>query len=61
MAYTEAQKRASIKYIKEKTDEIRMRVPKGTKEKYAAAAERRGMSTTKFIMECVEKEIEKEK
>lgn len=60
MAYTEAQKRATEKYIKEKTDDIRLRTPLGTKARYRAEAERRGMSMTKFIMQCVEKEICKE-
>lgn len=58
MAYTEAQKKASIKYMTEKTDDIRLRVPKGLKEKYQSEAEKRGLSMTKFIIECVEKEIE---
>lgn len=57
MAYTEAQKKASIKYMSEKTDDIRLRVPKGLKEKYRAEAEKRGISMTQFIVNCVEKEI----
>lgn len=57
MAYTEAQKKASIKYMSEKTDDIRLRVPKGLKEKYRSEAEKRGSSMTQFIIECVEKEI----
>ena len=57
MAYTEAQKKATIKYLNEKTDDIRLRVPKGLKEKYKEEAERRGVSMTQFIIECVEKEI----
>ena len=57
MAYTEAQKKASIKYISEKTDDIRLRVPKGLKEKYRIEAEKRGVSMTQFIINCVEKEI----
>ncbi len=40
MAYTEAQKRAGIKYMTEKTDDIRLRVPKGLKEKYRKEAEK---------------------
>lgn len=56
MAYTEAQKKASMKYIAEKTDDIRLRVPKGLKDKYKLEAEKRGMSMTQFIIECVEKE-----
>lgn len=56
MAYTEAQKKAAIKYIAEKTDDIRLRVPKGTKDKYKKIAESRGMSLTQFILSCIEKE-----
>lgn len=57
MAYTEAQKKASIKYISEKTDDIRLRVPKGLKNKYKSEAEKRNVSMTQFIINCVEKEI----
>ena len=57
MAYTEAQKKASIKYMSEKTDDIRLRVPKRLKNKYKAEAEKRGISMTQFIINCVEKEI----
>ena len=61
MAYTEAQKKASIKYMTEKTDDIRLRVPKGLKDKYKAEAEKRGISMTQFIINCVEKEISSKK
>lgn len=57
MAYTEAQKKASIKYISEKTDDIRLRVPRGLKDRYRSEAEKRGISMTQFIINCVEKEI----
>ena len=57
MAYTEAQKKASIKYMSEKTDDIQLREPKGLKNKYKAEAEKRGISMTQFIINCVEKEI----
>lgn len=57
MAYTEAQKKASIKYMSEKTDDIRLRVPKGLKDKYKSEAQKRGISMTQFIINCVEKEI----
>lgn len=57
MPYTEAQKRASMKYISEKTDDIRLRVKAGLKDKYKAEAEKRGLSMTQFIVNCVEKEI----
>lgn len=55
--YTDAQKRASVKYLQEKTDDIRLRVPKGTKERWMEAADRAGMSMTKFVMEAVENKM----
>lgn len=55
--YTESQKKASIKYLQEKTDDIRIRTPKGTKEKWKQAAEERGQSLTQFIVDTIEKEI----
>ena len=39
MAYSEAQKLASMKYMAEKTDDIRLRVKAGLKAKYKAEAE----------------------
>ncbi len=57
--YTDAQKRASVKYLQEKTDDIRLRVPKGTKERWMAAAEQAGMSMTKFVQDAVEKMIDR--
>ena len=51
--YTEAQKKATLKYLKESTDDIRLRVPKGTKERWSAAAADAGMSMTKYVLEIV--------
>ena len=58
--YTEAQKKASMKYIAEKTDDIRLRVPKGLKDKYKTIAESCQMSMTQFIIQAVEEKIERE-
>lgn len=55
--YTEAQKNASLKYMKEKTDDIRVRVPKGTKARWAAAAESQGKSLQRFIIDLVEENL----
>jgi len=57
--YTDAQKKASIKYLKEKTDSIQIRTPKGTKEKWRAAAAASKKSLNQFIVDAVECEIEK--
>lgn len=58
--YTEAQKKASIKYLKEKTDSIQIRAPKGTKEKWKDAATDRGKSLNQFIVETIEAKINNE-
>ena len=57
--YTEAQKRASIKYLSEKTDSIQIRTPKGTKDRWKNAAADRGTSLNLFIVETMGKEIAK--
>lgn len=56
--YTEAQKKASIKYLKEKTDSIQIRVPKGTKERWRLAAAARDKSLNQLIIDTMEHEIE---
>lgn len=57
--YTEAQKRASMKYLSEKTDSIQIRTPKGTKDRWRAAAEAKGYkSMQQFIIEAVEAAIQ---
>lgn len=55
--YTEAQKKASMKYMLDKTDNIQLRLPKGTKERWKAAAEVMGVSMTKFVQDAVEAAI----
>ena len=59
--YTEAQKKASIKYLREKTDSIQIRTPKGTKERWRAAAEDHGKSLNQFIVDTIETEIRNQK
>lgn len=54
--YTEAQKRAAEKYLSEKTEDVRLRVPKGTKDRWRAKAEAQGKSLQRFIIDAVEKE-----
>jgi predicted HicB family RNase H-like nuclease len=56
-AYTEAQKRAIIKYQKEHTDNIQMRFPKGTKDRWQAAAAAAGVSMTQFVKLAVDEAI----
>ena len=55
--YTDAQKKASIKYLKEKTDSIQIRTQKGVKERWKSAAAERGKSLNQFIVDTMEHEI----
>lgn len=58
--YTEAQKKAALKYMAEKTDDVRLRLPKGTKERWRQAAEACGVSLTQFVADAVETAINKQ-
>lgn len=55
--YTDAQKKASIKYLKEKTDSIQIRTQKGVKDRWRDAATLRGKSLNQFIVDTMESEI----
>ena len=57
--YNEAQKKASIKYLAGKTDDIRIRVPKGKKEEIRAYAENKGYSLNSFINEAIDDKMQK--
>lgn len=53
--YTEAQKKATEKYLAESTDRLQIRVSKGKKEKYKAFAEKQGVSLNGLICELLER------
>lgn len=55
--YTEAQKKATLKYLKEKTDSIQIRTPKGTKARWRRAAAAQNISLNQFIITAVEEKI----
>ncbi len=57
--YSEAQNRATQKYIKENLEEIKFRVKKGEKDKYKHAAEKAGMSMAKFFITAADEKIER--
>lgn len=59
--YSEAQKKASIKYLAEKTESIQIRVPKGKKGEYKAFAEKQGRSLNGLICELLDKAMENDK
>ena len=61
MAPSEAQKRATAKWQKEKVEEIKFRVPMGEKERIQAYAKFCGESTNAFIYRAINEAIERKK
>ena len=58
--YTEAQKRATLSYLKENTDELKIRMQKGKKQEYREAAEKHGYkSLNQFVIDAIEEKISK--
>lgn len=60
MPVSESQRRATDKYIAEKLDEIKLRVPKGKKDIIKAHAESKGESVNSFINRAVDEAMERE-
>ena len=62
MAYTQAQKKATAKYMQANLDDIKIRVPKdGTKDRYKLRAESLGKSLNSYIVDLIEKDIAEHK
>lgn len=61
MAYSEAQKKATIKYMKNNLDDIKTRVPKGKREEYKEKARLLGYdSFNSFVVQAIEEKINRE-
>ena len=56
--YSEAQNKATQKYIKNAYDTITVRVPKGMRDNYNAYAESKGTSLNKLITDLINKDME---
>ena len=56
--YSEAQNKATQKYIASNYGNIMIRVPKGKKEEFKKLAEGKGKSLNQFIVECIEEHIQ---
>ena len=54
MAVSDKQKEYVRKHQQEKLDEIKVRPPKGTKDRWREAADAKGVSLTQFIIDAVE-------
>ena len=55
--YDEKARIRNDRYKKAKREKVALDVPKGTKEKYRAFAERQGMSMTAYIVMLMEREM----
>jgi hypothetical protein len=53
MAYTEAGKRATMKYIKSNYDRVEIKVPKGQKRTIEAAADAAGESVNMYTQKAL--------
>jgi len=60
MAYSEAQKRATLKYREKNYARINLDLKKEKKEVYKAQAEKRGMSLNAYIVHLIEQDIAKD-
>ncbi len=58
--YTEKSKLYTMNYIKDKLDEFKVRVPKGRKEHYQAAAAAAGLSLNQFVVDALNEKIERD-
>ena len=59
--YSQAQNKATQKYVKENYDRVALSFQKGHKDRWKAAADAAGESLTAYIMKAVEMRIENEK
>ena len=57
MAYSEAQKRATMKWDKENYDRVYLIVPKGMKQQIEAVAQEHGMSIRAYILEAINEKM----
>ena len=54
MAYTQAQNKATQKYIAKNYDRITLRVKKGERERYMKQAEDHGKSFNQYVIDLLE-------
>ena len=60
LGISEARKKANDKYITEKVDEIKVRVPKGNKDVIKAHAETHGESVNAFVNRAIDEAMERD-
>lgn len=60
MSASEAQKRATAKWQKEKVEEVKFRVPKGRRDEIKAHAESCGESMSAFLVRAIAETMERD-
>lgn len=60
MAYKPSQSKAVTKYIAKNYDQVSLRIPKGTREKYKAYAESQGKSLNALIIELLDERMSRD-
>lgn len=60
MATSEAQRKATEKYLKESVDEIKVRVPRGKRAEIKAIADMRGKSLNGYIVDAITEKMERD-
>ena len=58
--YKKSQSKSVVKYISNNYDQISVRIPKGSRERYKAFAEKRSTSLNALIVELLEREMNNE-
>jgi predicted HicB family RNase H-like nuclease len=61
MSTSDAQLRANAKYLREKVDDIKIRVPKGEKDMLKLHARNMGESLNAFIVRAINETLERDK
>ena len=60
MAYKPSQSKAVTKYIAKNYDQVSLRIPKGTREKYKAYAESQRKSLNALIIELLDERMSRD-
>jgi len=58
--YSEAQRRASLKYKRTKVDNIQITAPKGERDKIKRAASSAGQSLSQYILQAVHERMDRD-
>ena len=58
---TDAHRKGNAKYLSERVEDIKVRVPKGKKDYYKREADILGLSLNKFIVDAMDEKIQRDR